>query len=468
MLPSPPALRFRLLVVVVASVLLSVASEARAETAEPAGPKVFVLPNGLNVVVTKDPVAPDVTMLLRWAVDVGGEPYDPGLAAIACNLMPTATVHLPHGVKEQARRVGARTTSESDDDSVTFRASGRPEAVPTLLWLWSEEMGFSLPVMTKARMDQEREIMRSQRREKMENRSLSILPHVVRSALLPPGHPYTKSWSDAAEHDYQLSDMWAFFDRHLGPESATLVVYGNIDVDAVAAEVTRYFGPIPRGKYARSFFATTEPLNETRITIEAPVAAARVYVDWLTPRYFSKPDGDLDVLARVLAGYNVSRLTWKLKDDLGIATNVYAWQASARLSSIFEISAVLAPGHTHEQALTAIDEVVRGLRDQEVDVQTHQRALAETFGPRLYRQDVPANRASLYAQMLLANAAGFKEIEDIERVDKITPATMKATAVRYLPQGKRVVIFVTPNPSAPVAGVVVNKQVVPHAAEATP
>lgn len=467
MLPPPSAVRIRFVLVIVLATLLSFEGGARADDEQSAS-KVFALPNGMQVVVARDPIAPEVTMLLRWAIDIGGGPYDPGLGAIACNLMPHATVHLPHGVTEHARRVGARLTSESDEDSITLRATGRPEAVATILWLWSEEMGFSLPVMTKAAMDKERENMRAQRREKVDNRSLSVLSQVVRTTLLPPGHPYVSSWSQAPEHDYALSDMWTFFDRHLGPESAALVVYGNVDIESVVADITRYFEPIPRGKFAHSFVATTEPLDETRIVVEAPVAAPRVYVEWLTPRYFSKPDGDLDVLARVLGGYNVSRLTWKLKDELGLVSSATAAQSSNRLSSIFEVSATLVPGHTHEQVLAAIDEVVRGLRENEVDGRSYQRALAETFGPRLYRQDVPANRVSMYAQMLLAGAAGFKEVSDVERAAKITPTTMKETAARYLPQGRRVVIFVTPNPSAPATGVVTKKQALPRATETTP
>src|SRR5439155_16206230 len=97
-------------------------------------------------------------------------------------------------------------------------------------------------------------------------------------------------------------------------------------------------------------------------TITDRVQLPRLYLAWLPPRHFEPGDAALDMVADILAGGKNSRLYKRLVYDMQIAQDVSAFQASAALSSSFQIIATPRPGHTVAELQKVIDEEIQKLQ----------------------------------------------------------------------------------------------------------
>src|SRR5262249_2559866 len=113
----------------------------------------------------------------------------------------------------------------------------------------------------------------------------------------------------------------------------------------------------------------------TKKTIADRVQLPRLYLAWLTPPHFAPGDGELDVVADVLAGGKNSRLYKRLVYDMQIAQEVSAFQASANLSSSFQIVATARPGHTIAELQKVIDEELQKLQREDPSARELERSV---------------------------------------------------------------------------------------------
>jgi len=75
------------------------------------------------------------------------------------------------------------------------------------------------------------------------------------------------------------------------------------------------------------------------------VQLPRLRLSWHSPALFTAGDADLDMAAHVLGGGKSSRLYKALVFEQRIAQDVFAYQGSQMLSSLFQIGATAKPGH---------------------------------------------------------------------------------------------------------------------------
>ena len=61
------------------------------------------------------------------------------------------------------------------------------------LWLEADRMGFLLPAMTREKLDSQRDVVKNERRERVDNVPYGRADETVREALYPAGHPYRHS-----------------------------------------------------------------------------------------------------------------------------------------------------------------------------------------------------------------------------------------------------------------------------------
>jgi len=91
----------------------------------------------------------------------------------------------------------------------------------------------------------QRDVVKNERRQRIENAPLGGVARVELEALFPPGHPYhhevmgSMKDLDAASED----DIRAFFNRYYAPNNAVLLIAGDLDVAQVKAWWTSISGP---------------------------------------------------------------------------------------------------------------------------------------------------------------------------------------------------------------------------------
>src|SRR5690606_1460209 len=122
-------------------------------------------------------------------------------------------------------------------------------ALPLALWLEADRMGYLLPTMDQAKLDVQRDSVKNERRQGVDNVPYGLADETILAALFPEGHPY--SWdvigSMADLGAASLEDVTGFFRTYSAPNTASIAIAGDFDADSVRAWVDRYFAAIPRG-----------------------------------------------------------------------------------------------------------------------------------------------------------------------------------------------------------------------------
>jgi len=182
--------------------------------------------------------------------------------------------------------------------------------------------------------------------------------------------------------------------------------------------------------------------------VELPMLA----VAWPTVAQHEPDDAALDVIGEVLAGYRVGLLRWRLVDQLKLAVRVSARQVSRDLGSAFWIEATAVRGHTPQEMLDAIDEVLQRIQNAPPDA--HAFAGGETgyLLDRIFAMEQSSARADRYAECEEFKLGVPCVKRWTESYTSLTPADLSAVAGRELPRARRVVVEIHPASDAPVAG----------------
>ena len=88
------------------------------------------------------------------------------------------------------RRRAARTTRGPARTAPTTTTSAPPGALPLLLWLEADRLRDSAGAMTQEKLDLQRDVVRNERRQNIENRPYGKAELALPELLYPEGHPY--------------------------------------------------------------------------------------------------------------------------------------------------------------------------------------------------------------------------------------------------------------------------------------
>src|SRR6266542_3584561 len=328
----------------------------------------FTLPNGLQVIVHEDHSVPVVAVNTWYHVGSADErPGRTGFAHLFEHIMFMGSQHVPTGEFDRLlEAAGADNNGSTTEDRTNYYEDGPGNALPLMLWLDSDRMGFLLPEITADKVDLQRGVVQNERRQSYENRPYGLSEENILKRLYPSTHPY--NWpvigSMADLSAATLADVRNFFRTYYTPNNATLAIAGDITPRAARGLVERYFGDIPRGpSVTRPTPPAVQLPADVIATLEDRVQLPRVYNAWHTVKAFAPDDAGLDVLANVLAGGRSSRLYRRLVYELQIASDVVAFQDGSRLDGKFELWTTARPGHTLAELQRVVDEVVRSVAD---------------------------------------------------------------------------------------------------------
>ena len=305
----------------------------------------YTLDNGLQVILHRDPRAPTVAVNIWYHVGSGDEmPGKSGFAHLFEHMMFQGAKHIGEDVHfDVLREIGATgINGTTNSDRTNYYEIVPRHELETALWLESDRMGYLLDVLTDEKLDEQRAVVKNERRQRYENPPYGEARKFIAEALYPQGHPYhhltigIHEDLDAAS----LDDVTAFFQKWYGPDNASLVVAGDFDEAKTKEMIEEYFGSFPRtGTAHRNDVAMPVLEDDVVIRKEDDVPEQKVWVAWHAPKFFGEGDAELDLLASVVAGGKDSRLYKELVMERKVARNINVYQASAFHSSVFTMTA---------------------------------------------------------------------------------------------------------------------------------
>ena len=409
----------------------------------------FTLPNGLRVVVHEDHAAPLVAVNVWYHVGSGREVKGrSGFAHLFEHMLFQGSEHVGDD-KHFAivQDAGGTANGSTNADRTNYFELVPSNFLETALWLEADRMGYLLPALTQAKLDNQRDVVKNERRQNYENRPYGMSFIRMGELMYPEGHPY--HWPTIGYQEdltaASVDDVKGFFSQWYNPNNACLVVAGDVKSAEVKQLVTRYFTDLPAGPKPPALSPQPATLAaDKRDVIEDRVTLPQVTIAWHTVPNWAPDDAALDVAAGILGAGKSSRLYQRLVYKEQSAQNVNSFQFSRELAGALQISATAREGFNLTQMETAImEEVARLAKDgPTADEMTMARNVTEAqsvFGIQALLGK--ADRINSYMTF-----RGKPDLfnEDLERVRKVTPADVQRVVQTYLTK-PRVVLSTVPN-----------------------
>jgi zinc protease len=342
------------------------------------------LPNGMVVVLSEDHAVPQVVVNVTYGVGSRMERTGrTGFAHLFEHLMFMGTRRAPTKAFDSwMEEAGGRNNAWTAEDRTDYFDIAPSTALPLLLWLEADRMRDLGPLIDQSKLDLQREVVRNERRQSIENRPYGVEELTLPTLLWPDSHPYHHPVIGSHEdlEAASVADVKQFFATWYDPSNASLVVAGDFDPQQAKSLIEKNFGSVPsQGKPtdpgAPGFSDEKTTLTSVvRQTVPDNVELAKVTIAWQSPRHFAPGDAELDLLASVLGQGKASRLYKTLVYDQKIAQEVSARQESRILGSDFVVDALVRPGIDPAKVEKALLDQVAKVRDKEVTSEELERA----------------------------------------------------------------------------------------------
>ena len=416
----------------------------------------YELENGLDVILSQDTSTPIVYVNVWY--HVGSKDETEGLTGFAHlfeHLMFQGSEHSPGEYFEPLNKVGASINGTTNSERTNYFERVPSEYLPLALFMESDRMGYLLPVLDQEKLDNQREVVRNERRQRYEIRPYGEAFKDLNEAVFPVGHPYHHPTIGSHEdlQNASLEDVTAFFKKWYGPQNASLVISGDFDVDEAKDLVEFYFGDIPRGPDTPPRPEVATVLTEDQeIRQYRAVPEQKLWMAYVAPPLFAEGDAELDLFSSVLSSGKDSRLYQALVMEQQIAKSVSAGQYSRGLESIYVFSATAAKGHTTDEVLAGIDAVVAEVLGEAPPTEEEINAAKAAYEVGYYNRirTISGKGDMLNSYNYSTGTPGYIE-QDMARYLPITTDQVRETASEVL-EGHRVMLHIWPEADRPEGG----------------
>lgn len=405
----------------------------------------FTLPNGLKVVLSRQPSAPVVTVSVYYGIGFRVEPRDKtGFAHLFEHLMFQGSANAPKGtLMGTVTNAGGVLNGSTRFDFTNYYEIVPSSALARMLWLDADRM--ARPVINDEVLKNQQGVVGNEVKVNVLNRPYGSWPWID-LPMLANSNWYNSHnfYGDLKEIEAATTvDAQAFQKQFYVPNNAVLVVVGDIDYAQTRKLVETYFGPIAKGP-AVALPDLAEPRQTaektgSRVDALAPKpgwAAGYHMPDRGTPEWYA-----MGLIDQILVQGQDSRLYQALVQKTGIASG-FSGGINGDLGNMFNYRGpmLFSFSFTHDPDVGdakikgVVDGVIDGIRNRPVSADELARARTKL-------------RSSLYDNIdqigyiglvdLLASYALFDNDPDkvnhlMDGFDKVTPELLQKTAQEYL------------------------------------
>ena len=418
----------------------------------------FKLANGLRVILHEDHSTPIVAVNVWYHVGSKNEvPGRTGFAHLFEHMMFQGSLHHDDDYFVPLQEAGGSLNGSTNTDRTNYWEVVPSNFLELALWLESDRMGYLLDALTDAKLNNQRDVVKNEKRQNYDNRPYGLVSAKIAEAMYPSNHPY--HWLTIGSLDdltaASREDVSAFFRRFYTPNNASLTIAGDLNPAEARQLVEKYFGPLKRGPEVMKPEPARPVLEkEMRLTMDDRVSLPRLYLSWHTEPQYTSNDAPLDQLAFVLAGGKGSRLYRSLVYEKQIAQDVSAFHNSRELAGQFQIVATAKPGVKLEDLEQAIDAEIAKLKTEPATNEEMERAYNARESSFIYGLQTVGGFGGKSDQLnqysVFLSQPGFFQ-QDLVRYRSVTPADVTRVANGYLTD-KRLVLTVTPRQRGKTTG----------------
>ncbi len=412
--------------------------------------KKYQLDNGLTVIIHEDHSDPLVHVDVTYHVGSGREELGKsGFAHFFEHMMFQGSENVAD--EEHFKLVteaGGTMNGTTNTDRTNYFETVPANNLESMLWLEADRMGFLLDAVTQSKFEVQRETVKNERGQRVDNRPYGRLNERVSQALYPEGHPY--SWPVIGYMDdlnrVNVNDLKKFFLRWYGPNNATVTIGGAVKPKEALTMMTKYFGSIPRGPEVKMPEKKPVTLSEDRyISLEDNVHLPLIYLSFPTVSARHPDEAPLDILSEILGGGKTSLLYQNLvKTQLAVQSSVS--HPCSELACKFNMLAL--PHPASGKSLADLEQIIRDTLDEfekrgvEDDDLTKVKASMESnfiFG----LQSVAGKVTTLAGNETFTGNPNYIE-QDIARYVNVTKADVMRVFKKYIKGQHSVIMSIVP------------------------
>ncbi|WP_422927591.1 M16 family metallopeptidase [Singulisphaera sp. PoT] len=440
-----------------AAVLL--APSARADNRTPQIPDLkvekYTLPNGLEVILHEDHTTPIVGVNIWYKVGSKNEKTGrTGFAHLFEHLMFQGSKNHDDEYFGPLEKVGAQINGSTSTDRTNYFENVPSNVLELALWEEADRMGFLLPALTQAKLDNQRDVVKNERRQRVDNVPYGQSHEALLEAFYPPDHPYHHSviGSMADLSAASLDDVSSFFRTYYSPNNASLCIAGDFKPEEAKKLVEKYFGPLPKGPEVAKLEPSVPVLKESKhLKLTDRVTLPRAELVWPTGQRGDADEQALDVLSLVLGGIDKeNRLFRALMYDKQLAARVSAGHPASALAGEFTVTIYARPGQSLDKLVEIADAEIERLKKDGPTLEEVTKAQNTQESELIIGLQSAGRKADYLNNYNVEFGDPLAYKAEMIRLFKVTPEDVKRVANQYLTK-TRIRLDVTPGAPTPRA-----------------
>ena len=403
----------------------------------------YKLPNGLTILLHEDHSDPVVNVAVTYKV--GSDREDIGRSGFAHfyeHMMFKGSKHLADDEHFKViENAGGNMNAFTERDKTTYFETTPSNFLEMSLWMEADRMGFLLDSLTQKKFDNQRDAVKNEKSQNVENQPYALgFEEEINKILYPNGHPY--SWPVIGYVDdlnaAKTEDLKNFFLRWYGPNNAILTVSGDFNKEQTLKWIDKYYSTlkscpevkklkvaqvvIPQDKYGSYRDKVYLPLN------------LRVYPT--VPQYH-RDEAALDLIADMLgSGKNSPLYKNFVKNEK--AVQAMAQHANQELTGEFQIYVIAYPpdDFNFENLFKELDKEVKATLDEFEKTGITDEALARSKAKKeseIYgKMDAVFSKSIIISEWERLLGKPYSIQEEIDRYNKVTKEDIIRVFNKYI------------------------------------
>ncbi len=410
----------------------------------------YVLPNGLQVILSTDHSNPVISYAIMYHVGSSREVTGKtGFAHLFEHLLFGGSEDVAPGRFDKILEgIGGTNNGFTERDITTYYEIFPKNALERILWLESDRMGFFINSVTQHTLALQQNVVSNEKRQREDNTPYGFTDYVIDKNLYPPNHPY--SWEvigDMADiRNASLADVKAYYEHFYGPNNATLVLAGDFNPDSAKIMINKYFGEIKsHGEVAkRTPMVPTLEKTEKLYHVDNFANAPELTLVWPTPQAYQKDTYALDFLANILADGKKAPLYKVLVKEKKLTSETSASNNSSELAGEFTITIRANEGKSLKEIEDAVNEGFARFESDgitEKDIERVKASSEKSFYEGISSVFDKSIQLAFYNTFL--NDPGYIE-KDIQNIKAVTLNDVKMAYDKYIKGKPHLVVSFVP------------------------